>query len=154
MSARMKQGLISLALVVVLGVAGVAEACCGAPPTYFVTVSVVGTPDCDNGHGTGIVQWKVSYHLPTAHNMFVTEYGDGVIQDTDYYTELPHTPGYQVDVMTGSSTWQWQPFTTNPRKVRVEFYVDYGPGLVNEQRALIVFDCTAQGPKNVSVYND
>ena len=154
MSSPLKRTLILTVMLVALSVAGVAEACCGTAPNYFVTVSVVGTPDCDNGRGGGTAQWKVTYHLPTAHNMFVSAYGDGVVQHTDFYTELPHTPGYDIDVMTGTSTWQWEPFTSNPRKVRVEFYVDYGPGLTSEDRSLIVFDCTARGPKNVSVHND
>lgn len=153
MSTRVKQGLLSLALILVLGVTGVVAACCGETPNYFFTVAVVGTPDCDSGHGTGTAQWTASYHLPTAHNLFVAKYGDGVIQDTDFYSVLPHVPGAQTDVMTGSAVWHWQPGSTNPRKVRVQFNLDYGAGLHYEDAALIVFDCTSHGTQNVVVHN-
>ncbi len=149
----MKQGLLSLALILVLGVAGAAEACCGQTADYFFTAAVVGTPDCDSGHGTGTAQWQISYHLPTAHNLFVGTYGDGVIQANDFYSTLPQVPGAPTDVMTGSAVWHWQPGSSNPRKVRVQFNLDYGSGLHYEDHALIVFDCTARGAKNLVVHN-
>ena len=154
MLSRMKPGLISLALVIVLGVAGVAEACCGTAPNYFITVSIIGTPDCDNGHGGGTVQWKIAYRLPASFH--VDKYGDGVVPDGDYYPNPPHTPGATTDILTSASTWAWQPNTARmePRKVRVQFAapVDFSDG--GEDEALIVFDCTAHGAKNVQVVNE
>lgn len=149
-----KRSLLVLVLLFGLfSVVGATQACCGEVPNYYMTVSIVGQPDCDYARGTGRVNWTINYHLPPNHNTFVYSYGDGVDQGSDFYDDLPHTPGYSVDTFSDHTIWTWQsPLPRlNSYKVRVQFEVHHGGEDLDW--ALIVFDCTAHGATNVVVHN-
>jgi hypothetical protein len=153
MSSRLLQVLIAFALIfIVLSLPTPAKACCGETPNYFFTISVVRGPDCSVGFNTGSITWKASYHLPSNHKLFVDSYGDGVVQDTDFYEDLPHQVGSTTDYYTVSDTWQWQVGASGTRKVRIQFDVHQNITGWQDQ-ALIVFDCTSRGVANLAVYN-
>ena len=154
MPSRWIQGILALTLVVILfSVSGATQACCGEAPNYFFTVSVVGQPQCDYRRQMGRVTWNAEYHLPS-NNTFVHSYGDGVTQGTDFYNDLPHTPGSSVDTFSSSTVWTWSPLhqQSGSYRVRVEFYVSM-PVISQYTWALIVFDCTSRGVQNLTVHN-
>jgi hypothetical protein len=154
MSSRLMQALLVLVLsFTLLGVAGSAQACCGEAPDWFFDLSVVGQPDCSYRGNTGRVEWSAQYRLPT-NNTFVYSYGDGVIQGSDFYDNLPHTPGYDIDTYSSYTIWTWNTFhpINQSYKVRVEFWISL-PAISQVMRALIVFDCTPRGVQNLTIYD-
>jgi hypothetical protein len=153
MSSRIVQAFLVFVLsLTLLSVAQSAQACCGESPNYFFTVSVVGQPDCSYRGNTGRVAWSAQYHLPT-NNTFVYSYGDGIIQGSDFYNDLPHTPGSTVDTYSSYTIWTWSSVhpSSASYKVRVEFWISL-PSISSRVRALIVFDCTSRGAQNVTVH--
>lgn len=155
MSSRLRRhlfvfGLLALLLTVIVP----AQACCGEAPSYYFTVSVVGTPDCSQGRNTGVISWHANYRLPGNNHTYVYSYGDGVIQGNNFYGVLPHMSGAQVDTFSATETWTWSPlFSPGSKKVRIEFFIS-DPLIDFEARSLIVFDCTPRGVMNLAVYND
>jgi hypothetical protein len=153
-----KRGLLVVALLVGLfTLVGATQACCGGMPNYFIDVEIVGQPTCDYRRTSGRVDWTMNYRLPDGENMRVYEYGDGVVQSTDYYASLPDTPSTSVDTLSSYNVWVWQqllpsPLPISPYKVRVQFEVD-NPITGWMDWALIVFDCTSRGATNVVVHN-
>ena len=152
----LRKFLVLALMLSLFAVVGVSQACCGEAPNYYMNVSIVGTPICDYRNNTGRVDWTINYHLPTNHNTFVYSYGDGVAQGSDFYNELPHTTGYQVDTFSSYTIWDWAVPTPRPRgssyKVRVQFEVHQNQ-IGFEDWALIVFDCAGSGATNVVVHN-
>lgn len=146
-----------LVVVLMLGlftIVGVSQACCGTTPNYYINVSIVGTPICDYRSNSGRVNWTVTYNLPTNHNARIDTYGDGVDQGSDYFPQLPQTPGAQVNTLSSYTIWDWQvprPQLTS-YKVRVQFEA-YNDSTGFHDWALIVFDCTARGVTNIVVHN-
>ena len=154
MSSRMVQALLVLVLsVTLLGAAKSAQACCGETPDWFFDLSVIGQPDCDYGRNTGRIQWSAEYRLPTPNNPYIYTYGDGVTQG-GHTVNLSHTPGYDFDTISTSTTWTWNLFhpVNQSYKVRVEFWISL-PTIEQAMRALIVFDCTSRGAQNLTIYD-
>jgi hypothetical protein len=150
----MRSVLVLMLLIVLLGLPGAAQACCGNVPDYFLTVHLIGEPNCRDR----TVKWSADYRLPGEPWMIVSVLPDpGVVQNQEGVHMLQEPTS--VDTVGRITSWEWkltrlaEPY----RRVRIQFDVyawDPNVGAEFADGALILFYCDSHNQvTNLAVTN-